>query len=604
MANLTINQELNGIEIKFENKPEAATLDALKANGFRWHRVKKVWYAKQTADRLEIAQQITGGQITEAKKATKADKINLDGLGENRPENFYNGAELAKAIREDLKARGVSGVTVRARRITYDTGITVTVKATPEDFASIEEAAERYSLSNFSCAVQSGHGIYCGGRWLYGSEWETMTDEAKQEAHRLYITESIEKVSGVQFGYSWPERSRYWEFTSKFWEKLTAIYKIANQWNYCNDDIMTDYFERGYYLDIDIKKADDFAPRQDMTEEEREAYAAEIKEEQEAREAAFEQWKKEEAERQEEAKRREEQRRQDVHTIAEAVTVEDLEESDRVYISNLSGGYGKESTLAELDEVLNERGGMREDAVISRVVRFKSREAFDLFGRYLLEDFGFLAGMGGTASEDVRLADVPSFSAMNAEQRDSVKWYLCACVAVYVGKSLELVIDPQGFDYARYCYRLTDASKITPAKEELDTQRTASEQLTPFYFPAPVAEQVKNIKDGEAVTVYQSDGWGLSIYGGAGVVLSVDPGNYVQYSGQWITFTNGKSVFIRDGKRCLIYKGIKPTLPDHLTKKQIDDNMFMLLNAGELFPRILEHYGEQGEEPIVDTVQR
>jgi hypothetical protein len=45
MMTLTINKELNGIEVSFDSKPEQATLNTLKANGFRWHNVKKIWYA-------------------------------------------------------------------------------------------------------------------------------------------------------------------------------------------------------------------------------------------------------------------------------------------------------------------------------------------------------------------------------------------------------------------------------------------------------------------------------------------------------------------------------------------------------------------------------
>lgn len=67
MANYTLNQELNGIEIKFEAKPAAATLDSLKSAGFRWHRAKKVWYAKQTADRIALAESIADGQPAPAK---------------------------------------------------------------------------------------------------------------------------------------------------------------------------------------------------------------------------------------------------------------------------------------------------------------------------------------------------------------------------------------------------------------------------------------------------------------------------------------------------------------------------------------------------------
>ena len=166
MAQININKELNGIEIIFEGKPDATTLDALKANGYRWHRVKKLWYAKNTAERLALAESLTESAPVAISPALEV--INLDNLG-IKPANFsYHGADLAKLIREDLKKRGVKGVTVRSRMSGYTTGITVTVKATAADFVSIEEGAQRFNISAFYCDLDRG--LYTNGRYLYISE--------------------------------------------------------------------------------------------------------------------------------------------------------------------------------------------------------------------------------------------------------------------------------------------------------------------------------------------------------------------------------------------------------------------------------------------------
>ena len=71
-AIITLNQEHNGIEIKFPEKPSRDTLDALKALGFRWHRQKALWYAKQTAERMEqIENLISGAPAAPKAKANK-----------------------------------------------------------------------------------------------------------------------------------------------------------------------------------------------------------------------------------------------------------------------------------------------------------------------------------------------------------------------------------------------------------------------------------------------------------------------------------------------------------------------------------------------------
>lgn len=81
MTTLTLNKELNGIEIKFDCKPISSTLESLKKSGFRWHRQKKVWYAKQTPERIELAQSITDGkEIKTGTTKEKAEKKNVFGV--------------------------------------------------------------------------------------------------------------------------------------------------------------------------------------------------------------------------------------------------------------------------------------------------------------------------------------------------------------------------------------------------------------------------------------------------------------------------------------------------------------------------------------------
>lgn len=81
MTTLTLNKELNGIEIRFDCKPISSTLESLKKSGFRWHRQKKFWYAKQTPERIELAQSITDGkEIKTATTKEKAEKKNVFGV--------------------------------------------------------------------------------------------------------------------------------------------------------------------------------------------------------------------------------------------------------------------------------------------------------------------------------------------------------------------------------------------------------------------------------------------------------------------------------------------------------------------------------------------
>lgn len=91
MTTLTLNKELNGIEIKFDCKPISETLEALHNNGFKWHRHKKLWYAKNTANRLKFAESLaehTDTQQTLTPKKQKATE-SLNILGVKVGDLFY-----------------------------------------------------------------------------------------------------------------------------------------------------------------------------------------------------------------------------------------------------------------------------------------------------------------------------------------------------------------------------------------------------------------------------------------------------------------------------------------------------------------------------------
>lgn len=79
-ATMTINNELNGIEISFKSIPGADIRETMKNAGYRWHKIKKLWYAKQTAERLSLAQKICGGNIQDAPASAPAEIKNKYGL--------------------------------------------------------------------------------------------------------------------------------------------------------------------------------------------------------------------------------------------------------------------------------------------------------------------------------------------------------------------------------------------------------------------------------------------------------------------------------------------------------------------------------------------
>lgn len=61
------NTEHNGLELYFEKKPKTEILTRLKFYKFKWHCVKKCWFAKNTSERNEFIQTLTQANYTLSK---------------------------------------------------------------------------------------------------------------------------------------------------------------------------------------------------------------------------------------------------------------------------------------------------------------------------------------------------------------------------------------------------------------------------------------------------------------------------------------------------------------------------------------------------------
>lgn len=53
------NAEHNGVEVYFPGKPADSVRESLKRAGYRWHSVKKCWYATRTEERLQVLRDAT-----------------------------------------------------------------------------------------------------------------------------------------------------------------------------------------------------------------------------------------------------------------------------------------------------------------------------------------------------------------------------------------------------------------------------------------------------------------------------------------------------------------------------------------------------------------
>ena len=60
---LLINQEHNGLELHFPEKPDRSVLAALTNARWHYHRVKKCWYAKHNDTNMAFAQKLLGSDL-------------------------------------------------------------------------------------------------------------------------------------------------------------------------------------------------------------------------------------------------------------------------------------------------------------------------------------------------------------------------------------------------------------------------------------------------------------------------------------------------------------------------------------------------------------
>ena len=304
--------------------------------------------------------------------------------------------------------------------------------------------------------------------------------------------------------------------------------------------------------------------------------------------------------------------------ITDHATVEDLAKDKQIAISGLLEGCGKECNLEEVRKSIKERE-KRTDAVITRKIHFSDSRIFENFCTLFLRDWDFLAGFGGTATEDIRVND-DNFQKLNTEQRENVRFYSCNCVGVYLDDVFQFVIDPQGYSYARYVMIPDEYTDSYIAGEKMTEWCEESEQLAPFYFLAPIAEQIKqsNLLESEYITMFYLNPWTMTVEKTHSILNSVQPKAYAQHSDAWeiqhtqIGCRKPESVYIYSNQSVVIYDGILPSIPESLKYTEISRRHGMILQcvnfAGEkakdFIISVIEYYKRLGYIPAVDTIQR
>lgn len=386
MLNITLNTEKNGIELRFDTKPNTDVITAIKEAGFRWSGKQRMWYAKQNDETVALANQISeseGSFEYKLKTETNIDLWSLtrtEGIEDNYGKTrITNTKEIAANIRKHLR--------------------------------------NRFSMCKWS--VTSDYNSICVK--LLESPFSRNSEALKAIANYAYT--------------------------------------YAQSWNYDNSDSMTDYFDVNFYgvykndivnynynqreckpneteLETDfLVKKSEFDVEQKKQEEERIKKAVE---ESKIRQAEHE---KAEAERQKKIRR--------IEKNAEIKTVD-------YTILNAILKANKDDNLDHTE--IYDKKQCRETCQVSREVHLTT-EVYALFEKQLMSDYSFFDGMGGSRTDDRRIQSSIDYDMMTEEERETVEWYNIDCVAIYCDGELKLIVDPQGYNYARYVYVYDEQSQ-------------------------------------------------------------------------------------------------------------------------------------------------
>lgn len=255
------NNQFNSREVYFDGKPSRATLDALKALKMRWNHVKSCWYGyAQECDLINaiIANDRDGEDITGEK--TEGATVYTDGYlgggavyGSKSDKHLY-GADLSKAIREDIKAAGIKGASVRCKSYSGGQSITVTLSLPASAYVTKEHFAVDYRIptyANWICYEdENGNSQSMHIEEYYSDK----TSAAEQEKIRISAAElEYHREAESENELNQYHLDKYTVYTPETMEILKKVNAIISAYRYDESNVMVDYFDTNFYYSICTK---------------------------------------------------------------------------------------------------------------------------------------------------------------------------------------------------------------------------------------------------------------------------------------------------------------------------------------------------------------
>lgn len=385
-AVLKINEELNGIELYFNTKPDQNILTNLKTNGFRWSNFKKCWYTKQSENALHIANSIT------------------------------NNAEVLTLPTKETTKKAAAKKTIGLWDATQWTEMEVNTKQDTKGMAKEirSHVKARFPKCKFS------------------------------------VTSDYSRINFYIVSSPYEKDSKYLEAIHEYCKQLVNAYKYCTNYDPYGDYGSSYNFYSYISVDYNYIQTEATEEiKNDMIVFDSKLAEAE-KAKQEKEEKAFQEYQKERELQEIQYKKRQEEEKKQIDNIYNSIDIKTLDEINQYFVTGSEfADLNKNNTLDQYKEEVKKGEYTLQDVKITKEIHFNNKEALTNFSNMLLNDFDFLTNTGGSYSDDNRINSMTDFYNMDEEERNTVKWNLLG-VAIYLNNKLQFVVDAQGYSYARY----------------------------------------------------------------------------------------------------------------------------------------------------------
>lgn len=388
MCNVTMNQEKSGIEIRFDTKPQQSVLDGLREHGFKWSNRQKMWYAKQSDERMAFVATLSSCSCNNnSEKVQTSDEAydlfaltRTDAIGSNCSEKLST-KEIAARIRLHIRRRfPMCRISVTTSYGSMYSAIHIEILESPfakdsDELKAIAEYFQKYAQSFRYCTDFDPYGDY-GSSYNFSGAYNPLS-----------------------YGYKQTEMTvKYMNMAERF-QQAKAQDEVLQQQREAQE------LER---------------MRKEREEQEKQAAIAE----QQRYEASLK-----------------------VHHGAQVVHLD-----HPYFLEDVIETKGsKNDWLSEYEDEAKQYETVRTFCEIAHEVHL-TRELYEIFSKQLLTDWDFIAGTGGSRTDDLRISSMQDYHMMDEQERKTVQFYSRGCVAVFCEDKLAFVVDAQGYSYCRYVF--------------------------------------------------------------------------------------------------------------------------------------------------------